>query len=73
MEKTGFFEEAPGKRSMMRLCSFILMLTFIGINSIYFLNKEAIEMNFIILDLIMLLGIFVPKYLQKFAESGIIK
>jgi len=73
MEKTGFFEEAPGKRSMMRLNSFILMFTFIGVNAIYFLNKDIIEMNFIILDFIMLLGIFVPKYLQKFAETGIIK
>ena len=37
-------------------------------NLIYFLNSEPVEMNFILFDFVLLIGIFAPKYLHKLAE-----
>ena len=72
-EKVGFFYEKPGVKSSTRLNSFILLWAFILFNLIYFFNSGAIEMNFILFDFVMLIGIFIPKYLAKIAESGLIK
>ena len=71
--KIGFFYEKAGIKSSTRLNSFILLWAFILFNLIYFLNAGAIEMNFILFDFVMLIGIFTPKYLHKLAENGIIK
>lgn len=73
--KTGFFEEAPEKKSMMRLCSFILLMIFMVLNTLYFLDLDGkeISMNFIMWDFIMLVGVFVPKALQKLTENKFMK
>jgi len=73
MEKVGFFYEKLGVKSSTRLNSFILLWAFILFNLIYFLNAGVIEMNFILFDFVLLIGIFAPKYLAKLAETGIIK
>lgn len=67
--KTGFFEEAPGKKSSTRLFSFILLLLFVFINAMRSISQDCeFDFNFITFDLILLVGIFAPKYLQKVAE-----
>ncbi len=68
MKKVGFFYESEGVRSSTRLNSFLLLLCFFIFNLIYFLNSEPIEMNFILFDFVLLIGIFAPKYLHKLAE-----
>jgi hypothetical protein len=76
--KVGFFEEKEGVKSMMRLLSYQLEWFFFLINIIYFwlnaLSEKGITIDkyFIVFDLILLIGIFVPKYLQKIAESKIV-
>jgi len=72
MPKTGFFEEKPDVKSSTRLNSFLLLLCFFILNIIYFLGKEPIEMNFILFDFVLLIGIFAPKYLHKIAESQLL-
>ncbi len=72
-EKVGFFYEKSGVKSSTRLNSFILLWACILFNLIYFLGDGAIEMNFILFDFVMLIGIFIPKYLAKIAEAGMIK
>ena len=71
---TGFFEEKPGVKSMMRLLSYQLFWFFVLFNFLFiYLDTSTagfhITKEFIILDFIFLIAIFVPKYLQKFAES----
>lgn len=65
----GFFEEKEGVKSMTRLCSFILLWIFFVINLLYFGGGGAIDYNFITFDLVLLVGIFVPKVLQKVVEG----
>ena len=73
MEKTGFFEEAPNQKSSIRLFSFLLLIFFFVLNVLYFLEPEnEITYNFIMFDFMLLIGIFVPKYLQKLAENKFI-
>lgn len=69
MEKIGFFEEKVGVKSLTRLNSFILLLFFIAINLLYFKGGGTIDYDFITFDLMLLIGIFVPKVLQKIVEA----
>lgn len=67
--KVGYWEEAPGQKSSTRLNSFILLLLFVFINGYRTISNECeFDFNFIMFDLILLIGIFAPKYLQKIAE-----
>lgn len=68
-KKVGFFEEAPGHRSSMRLFSFVVLVVFVVINFLHFAYNKDIDYNFITYDMMLLVGIFTPKYLQKFAEN----
>ena len=70
-EKVGFFEEAPGVKSSTRLYSGVMLLFFIAWNMMWISKGKEITDSFIILDLIFLLAIFAPKYLQKIAEQKI--
>jgi hypothetical protein len=66
--KTGFFEEKPDVKSSTRLNSFIMLLFFIAFNILWIIDGRDVNDSFIILDLIFLLAVFAPKYLQKIAE-----
>ena len=66
--KVGFFEEKEGVKSMTRLCSFILLWFFLILNLLYFVGGGDVNMDFITFDLMLLVGIFVPKVLQKMVE-----
>ena len=74
--KIGFFEEAPGQRSMTRLLDFILLVALILLVPLYFycslLNngdiRTAITFMFVLVLLIWLIAVFSPKYLQKILE-----
>lgn len=67
--KIGFFEEAHGQKSSTRLFSFILLLLFVFINVMRSISGGCdFDFNFIMFDLILLIGVFAPKYLQKIAE-----
>ena len=68
-QKVGFFEEKAGVRSMTRLNSFILLWFFLILNVLYFLNGGTIDYNFMSFDLMLLVGVFVPKVLQKLVEA----
>lgn len=71
MEKTGFFEEKPGVKSSTRLNSFILLLAFIGFNAMWLYGGNDLTGNLLLLDALLLVGVFTPKYLHKLAESKI--
>jgi hypothetical protein len=76
--KTGFFEEAPGVSSNMRLSSFILLLFFITYHLPFgFANANAVAAgrpmvslsdNQLWFDLMVLVFIFIPKAAQKIIE-----
>jgi len=71
-QKTGFFEEAPGIKSSTRLNSFLLLLFFMVFNVLWIkTDGNGINGNLIIIDIIMLIAIFVPKYLHKIAEKAL--
>lgn len=68
MKKIGFFEESEGVRSMTRLMSFLLLIFFFLLNAIYFMGNGQVDYNFISFDFMLLLAIFTPKLIQKYAE-----
>lgn len=68
--KTGFFDEAPGVKSSIRLNSFIVLLFLIGFDILLSRSETfVIDSMFITFNFVLLTAIFVPKYLQKFAET----
>jgi len=77
MKPIGFFQEkledGTIQKSSTRLNSFLLLLCFFIFNAIFFLNKGKIEMNFILFDFVLLIGVFTPKYLHKLAELSAFK
>ncbi len=69
MEKTGFFEEQPGRKSSTRLNSFLLLIFFMVFNLYYVIsNSCGLNADFIMFDVLMLTAVFAPKYLHKVAE-----
>lgn len=74
----GFFEEAEGQKSSMRLQSFILLMFFIAYHLPFaWANARAVAHGLVItplsdnqlwFDVIVLLFIFVPKAAQKVIE-----
>jgi hypothetical protein len=71
--KTGFFEEAPGVKSSTRLNSFLLLIFFCVINTMWVYGKNPIDGNILMLDMLLLLAVFAPKYLHKVVEAKINK
>ena len=67
---TGFFEETPGCKSSTRLNSFLLLLFFMGFNLLWIQDND-ITGNLIILDALVLVGIFASKYVHKLAELAL--
>ena len=63
----GFFEEAPGHKSSMRLFSAVLLLFFCVFN-LYYIRHHDLSDVLVVFDLVLLVGVFAPKYLQKVAE-----
>jgi hypothetical protein len=72
-EKIGFFEEKPGVKSSTRLNSFILLVFFIVFNLMWKHGENDIDGNILIFNLIILVGIFAPKYLHKMVEMKLNK
>ena len=66
--KVGFFEEEEGVKSSTRLQSFLLLLFFMAFNLLWQNGGNDITGNLLILDMILLIGVFTPKYLHKLAE-----
>ncbi len=66
--KTGFFEESAGVKSSTRLSSFILLLFFMAFNLLWINGNNDLTGNLLIFNLIILVGIFTPKYLHKIVE-----
>ena len=71
MAKVGFFEEKEGVKSSTRLNSFILLLFFIAFNLMWINGGNDLTGNLLLLDALVLVGVFTPKYLHKLAESKI--
>jgi hypothetical protein len=69
MIQTGFFDESPGVRSSTRLNSFLLMFFLMGFDIAMALTTGfIIDYNFILFNIVMLVGVFAPKYMSKIAE-----
>lgn len=68
MQKVGFFEESEGVKSSTRLNSFILLLAFIGFNAMWIGGGNDIDNNVLFFDMLLLVGVFSPKYLHKIIE-----
>jgi hypothetical protein len=65
--KTGYFEEAPGVKSNMRLQSFIAL--WIGaIIAVFAIATKQLDVNVIAIVTLFIVAAFVPKAVQKFAE-----
>ncbi len=70
--KIGFFEESERVKSSTRLFSFLLLLFFFILNILWLPNiKAGFDSNVLTLDILMLIGVFVPKFLHKLAEKAI--
>ncbi len=67
MTKTGYFEEAPGQKSAMRLQSFISLWIGAGI-ACFAIGTKQLDVNVIALVTLFIVAAFVPKAVQKFAE-----
>jgi hypothetical protein len=67
--RVGFLEEKPGVKSSTRAFSFML-LCFLFYFDYILINKTdfSITAEFGLFNLVMLVGVFAPKYLQKIAE-----
>jgi len=71
-KKTRFLEEAPGVKSSQRLMSFILLIGLLGFDIIWSLSVDfqaGMLLEFGTFNLMMLVGVFTPKYLHKLAEG----
>lgn len=66
--KTGFLEAAPGVKSSARLFSFLLLLFFFVINSLYIGLGGDITVEWITFDFMLLVGVFAPRQLHKMQE-----
>ena len=53
---------------MTRLMSFMLLIFFFILNAVYFIGEGTIDYNFISFDFMLLLAVFTPKLIQKYAE-----
>ena len=64
---TGFFEEAPGVKSSMRLYAFIALCAAIILAGVVVLTKQ-INTSSVSLIGLFVGGALIPKSIQKFAE-----
>ena len=75
--KIGFFESQEGEKSFIRLQSFFTFLLLLEIDTILLLwgyyKNNPIDIWFIGSNLVFLVAMFYPKYLQKFIEMGVDK
>ena len=71
-KKLGFFEtynKASGmiEKSSTRLQQF-LMLLFVFAITVLYVKDKAVDVNFIVLDLLFLVAAFIPKYLKDMLD-----
>lgn len=67
--RVGFLEEKPGVKSSTRLFSFFLLLFLFYFDYILIKKPDfTLSAEFGLFNLVMLVGVFAPKYLQKIAE-----
>jgi len=71
--KTGYFEEAPEKKSSMRLMTFTALIVAIALSFMlmgYHTKGNPIDLNALWFVSIWIVGAFAPKAVQKFAENA---
>ena len=66
--KIGYFEEAEGVKSSMRLMCFIALVTGILL-SFFIIWQKQLDVNSITLITIWVVAAFAPKAVQKYAEK----
>ena len=66
--KIGYFEEAEGVKSSMRLMCFIALITGILL-SFFIIWQKQLDVNSITLITIWVVAAFAPKAVQKYAEK----
>lgn len=63
------------KSSFMRLASFIVLILFVILNVAamygYIFEDFKLSFDFLTYDAMLLVAVFVPKYLQKFIETKV--
>ena len=64
----GFFDEKQGERSMMRLMNFLSLIIAAGI-ACFAIGTKQLDANVIAMVTMFLVGAFVPKAIQKYAEN----
>ena len=70
--KTGYFEERPGVKSSTRVNSLILLMFMMIFDVLLALTPAfVLGYNFVLFNLVLLIAVFTPKYLQKILESRI--
>jgi len=65
--KVGYFDEAEGVRSSMRLMNFLSLLISGGI-ACFAIGTKQLDVNVIAIVTLFLVGAFAPKAIQKYAE-----
>jgi hypothetical protein len=65
--KVGFFYEAEGVKSSMRLQSFIALLISAAISG-FAIGTKQLDANVIAIVTLFVVAAFVPKAIQKYAE-----
>ena len=66
--KVGFFQEAEGVRSLMRMQSFIALWIGAAI-AIFAIATKQLDVNVIAIVTLFEVAAFVPKAIQKYAEK----
>lgn len=62
------FEENNGRLSSTRVYSLLVLIYWMYFDTHYINKGNLVEWNFILLNVVFLIAVFVPKYLQKLAE-----
>ena len=70
LQKKGFLEEEPGRKSAMRAMSIIALIASITFGFITLLYPTADKQSGVFITFGFLLAAFAPKALQKFAETN---
>ena len=71
-KKIGYFEDRVGVKSLVKVECLILLVFMITFNILLVLTPGfLLSYNFVLFNLVLLIGIFTPKYLFKILESKI--
>ncbi len=71
--ETGYFQEDNGNSSSMRMMSFLSLLAAFGTASVLLVKNPTDASTGLYVFTVFMVGAFVPKAIQKFAEQKLPK